>query len=125
MRSNYVRAVPCFIRYGLSGLLLGTVPFFSASAAEAFSQGAAAIDAREQLRQQERERALQNQNTPQADARVAAPERVLPDYPPHEKPCFTINRLVLVGESAERFQWALAAANDAKGRCRALHGAWL
>ncbi|MDY7606678.1 ShlB/FhaC/HecB family hemolysin secretion/activation protein [Serratia marcescens] len=119
MRSNYVRAVPCFIRYGLSGLLLGAVPFFSASAsaAEAFSQGAATIDAREQLRQQERERALQNQNTPQADARVAAPERVLPDYPPHEKPCFTINRLALVGESAERFQWALAAANDAKGRC--------
>ncbi|OKB64713.1 transporter [Serratia marcescens] len=117
MRSNYARALPCFIRCSLSGLLLSAVPLLSASAAGVSGEGAAAIDAREQLRQQERERALQSQNAPQADARLAGPELVLPDYPSHESPCFTINRLMLVGESADRFQWALAAANDAKGRC--------
>jgi len=82
----------------------------------------ASIDAREQQRQQERERALQNQNTPQADARLSRPDVALPDYPTDEHPCFIINRLTLIGESAERFQWALEAAADAKGRCLGRQG---
>ncbi|WP_253718465.1 ShlB/FhaC/HecB family hemolysin secretion/activation protein [Serratia marcescens] len=82
----------------------------------------ASIDAREQQRQQERERALQQQNAPQADARLSRPEAVLPDYPVNESPCFTINRLTLVGEAAGRFQWALDAAADAKGRCLGSQG---
>ncbi|MEL5513318.1 ShlB/FhaC/HecB family hemolysin secretion/activation protein [Serratia bockelmannii] len=81
-----------------------------------------AIDAREQQRQQARERALQQQNAPQADARLSRPEAVLPDYPVNESPCFTINQFTLVGEAAGRFQWALDAAADAKGRCLGSQG---
>ncbi|WP_260440789.1 ShlB/FhaC/HecB family hemolysin secretion/activation protein [Serratia marcescens] len=89
----------------------------AATPSDAPERAASAIDAREQQRQQARERALQQQNAPQADARLSRPEAVLPDYPVNESPCFTINRLTLVGESAARFQWALDAAADAKGRC--------
>lgn len=115
MRSDNARALLYSIRCGLSGLLIGVVPLFSASAAT--SDGMASIDAREQQRQQERERALQQQNAPQADARLSRPDVVLPNYPTDERPCFIINRLALVGESADRFQWALGAAADAEGRC--------
>lgn len=80
-------------------------------------RAASAIDAREQQRQQERERALQSQNNPQSDVRLARPELERTQYPADEPPCFTINRIALVGESAGRFQWALKAAADAKGRC--------
>ncbi|HGM7840051.1 TPA: ShlB/FhaC/HecB family hemolysin secretion/activation protein [Serratia marcescens] len=85
-------------------------------------RAASAIDAREQQRQQARERALQQQNAPQADARLSRPEAVLPDYPVNESPCFTINRFTLVGDAASRFQWALDAAADAKGRCLGSQG---
>ncbi|MCS4280916.1 ShlB/FhaC/HecB family hemolysin secretion/activation protein [Stenotrophomonas rhizophila] len=76
----------------------------------------------ELLRQQERERALREQLETRPDARlqdapVAAPERL----PQEEAPCFVIERISLGGEQAERFQWALAAANvngdPALGRC--------
>lgn len=118
--SDSVRALLYSIRCGLSGLLIGVVPLFSASAST--SDGMASIDAREQQRQQERERALQQQNAPQADARLSRPDVVLPDYPTDERPCFIINRLALVGESADRFQWALNAAADARGRCLGSQG---
>ncbi|RLM02110.1 hypothetical protein BIY27_25790 [Gibbsiella quercinecans] len=104
-------------------LLFTGVLFISASAEAAPTgedspeRAASAIDAQEQQRQQERERALLRQNAPQADARLSRPEAVLPDYPANESPCFTINRLTLVGEAADRFQWALEAAADARGRC--------
>ena len=84
MRSDNARALLYFIRCGLSGLLIGAVPLFSASAST--SEGVASIDAREQQRQQERERALQQQNAPQADARLSRPVAVLPDYPVNESP---------------------------------------
>lgn len=76
----------------------------------------------ELLRQQERERALREQLESRPDARlqdapVAAPERL----PQDEAPCFVINRITLEGEQADRFQWALPAANvkgdPALGRC--------
>ncbi|MGF6189166.1 hemolysin activation/secretion protein [Serratia sp. 509] len=98
-------------------LLVGAFPIMAATSSDAPEKAASALDAREQQRQQERERALQSQNAPQADARLSRPEVALPDYPTDERPCFTINRLTLVGESTERFQWALDAAADAKGRC--------
>lgn len=88
-----------------------------ATPAEASEQGATTVDAREQLRHQERERALEQQNAPQAEARLPRGDIRLPDYPTHERPCFTLNRLTLVGESAQHFQWALNAAADAEGRC--------
>ncbi|MFP1740693.1 ShlB/FhaC/HecB family hemolysin secretion/activation protein [Lonsdalea quercina] len=85
-------------------------------------QGAAAIDAREQLRQQERTRALREQNTPQADVRLQTPDAALPGYPTEENPCFTIHHLALQGEASEQFQWALASAADANGRCLGAQG---
>ncbi len=109
-----------------SGLCLLLVSLSTASpalmAAPEVQDAAAALDAQEQQRQQARERALQQQNAPQADARLSRPVAVLPDYPVNESPCFTINRLTLVGESAARFQWALDAAADAKGRCLGSQG---
>ncbi len=57
--SDTARALLYSIRCGLSGLLIGVVSLFSASAST--SDGMASIDAREQQRQQERERALQQQ----------------------------------------------------------------
>ncbi len=98
-------------------LLTLSSPIFAASQPGALEQEAATLDARQQLRQQERENALQSQNTPQTDTRLARPDIALPDYPAHESPCFTINQIILIGESADRFQWALSAVDDAKGRC--------
>ncbi|MFP1961463.1 ShlB/FhaC/HecB family hemolysin secretion/activation protein [Lonsdalea quercina] len=92
---------------------------------EAPMQGAAAIDAREQLRQQERTRALKEQNTPQADVRLQMPDAALPGYPTEENPCFTIHHLALQGEASEQFQWALASAADANGRCLGAQGIML
>ncbi|WP_045784834.1 ShlB/FhaC/HecB family hemolysin secretion/activation protein [Chania multitudinisentens] len=88
----------------------------------AVSQNAAAIDAQEQIRQQERERALQQQNTPQNDVRLDRPTAPLPDYPTNESPCFTINTFTLAGDAANRFQWALNAVQDAQGRCLGSQG---
>ncbi|MBH3133525.1 ShlB/FhaC/HecB family hemolysin secretion/activation protein [Serratia marcescens] len=107
----------------LAGVLFtGTFPGMAATPSDTPERAASAIDAREQQRQQARERALQQQNAPQADARLSRPDVVLPDYPTDERPCFIINRLTLVGESADRFQWALNAAADARGRCLGSQG---
>ncbi|MFG1174519.1 ShlB/FhaC/HecB family hemolysin secretion/activation protein [Erwiniaceae bacterium CAU 1747] len=100
-------------------LLVGALPTMAVTPSD---RGAAALDAREQQRQQERERALQQQNTPQADARLSRPEIDLPDYPTNEHPCFPVQHFILTGESADRFQWALEAADDAKGRCLGSQG---
>ncbi|MFP1752654.1 ShlB/FhaC/HecB family hemolysin secretion/activation protein [Lonsdalea quercina] len=94
----------------------------AADSPDAPMQGAAAIDAREQLRQQERTRALREQNTPQADVRLQTPDAALPGYPTEENPCFTIHHLALQGEASEQFQWALASAADANGRCLGAQG---
>jgi len=102
----------------LTGVLLTlSFPILAATPSEVSEQNATSLDTREQQRQQERERALRKQNTPQTDIRLARPDLTLPDYPANEHPCFTINQITLIGESADRFQWALDAAADAKGRC--------
>ncbi|MDR2880580.1 MAG: ShlB/FhaC/HecB family hemolysin secretion/activation protein, partial [Azoarcus sp.] len=74
------------------------------------------------LRQQERERILRQQQETKPDVRLERPatpeqERLSED----ESPCFRINRITLVGDAAERFQWALCAADPSgdpvSGRC--------
>ncbi|WP_174258322.1 ShlB/FhaC/HecB family hemolysin secretion/activation protein [Variovorax sp. PBL-H6] len=78
----------------------------------------------EEQRQQDRERALRRQQE-RAFHNPARPElraeaRQLPDDEPS---CLRVDRLVLAGERAEDFQWALAAAagevgsDDPRGRC--------
>ena len=98
------------------------------------AQSIAPTDATTQefLRQQERERALRQQLERTPDARLKRPETHdhLGRLPTDESPCFTINRIVLQGDAAERFQWTLAqadAADDATedaaaGRCVGARG---
>ncbi|WP_440534431.1 ShlB/FhaC/HecB family hemolysin secretion/activation protein [Variovorax sp. YR566] len=78
----------------------------------------------EQQRQQERERALREQNERTVDQRPqAAPPAPVQRIPESESPCFRIDRVLLVGEQSESFQWAVAdlsgpEANDSPiGRC--------
>lgn len=83
----------------------------------------------EEQRQQERERALRRQQERTVDTRLQPDGR--PEdrrLPKDEAPCFRIDRIVLAGERAEDFQWALAAAagddgaDDPRGRCIGTEG---
>lgn len=75
------------------------------------------------LLQQQRERAQREQLEPSPDVRLQAPQDNAGDLrlPRDEKPCFKIDRVVLSGDQAEDFQWALRAGNPAddpvQGRC--------
>lgn len=92
--------------------------------------GATVIDraAQEQLLQQERERQLRDQQETSPDVRLPTPTSP-PEflvYPDNESPCFTISSITLIGESAEKFQFALLAVTDgndsAIGRCLGAQG---
>lgn len=75
-----------------------------------------------QVLPQERERALREQQEARPDVRLQ-PERgeALQRLPNDETPCFPIRQIVLAGDDAERFRWALKAADPdadpATGRC--------
>lgn len=70
----------------------------------------------EQQRQQERERALREQNERTVDQRPqAAPPVPAQRIPESESPCFRINRVLLVGEQSEPFQWAVADLSGPEG----------
>ncbi|MFY2609281.1 ShlB/FhaC/HecB family hemolysin secretion/activation protein [Achromobacter ruhlandii] len=78
--------------------------------------------AQELLRQQERERILRKQQEAAPNVRARSTHAPSPDLLPRdETPCFPIGRIRLDGEDAQRFLWALRAAdpeNDAAtGRC--------
>jgi hemolysin activation/secretion protein len=70
----------------------------------------------EQQRQQERERALREQNERTVDQRPQAaspaPAQRIPDA---ESPCFRINHVLLVGEQSESFQWTVADLSGPEG----------
>jgi hemolysin activation/secretion protein len=92
--------------------------------------GAAVIDraAQEQLLQQERERQLREQQEISPDVRLlnqASPPELLV-YPDNESPCFTISSITLIGETAEKFQFALSTVTDGEdpaiGRCLGAQG---
>lgn len=81
----------------------------------------------EQLRQIERERALREQLQRTPDVRLERPEaEPAGRIPVDETPCYPIRRIALKGAFAERFQWALGAANpeddQAVGRCLGANG---
>ena len=70
----------------------------------------------EQQRQQDRERALREQNERTVDQRPqAAPSAPVQRIPDAESPCFRIDRMLLVGEHSESFQWAVADLSGADG----------
>ncbi|QGW65148.1 ShlB/FhaC/HecB family hemolysin secretion/activation protein [Lysobacter soli] len=83
--------------------------------------------AQELLRQQERERALREQQETRPDVRMQEAEPApLDRLPADESPCFAIREIRLTGEEAGRFQWALRAADPdgdpATGRCLGTQG---
>lgn len=88
----------------------------------------AATPEEELLRQRERDRVLRDQLEARPDVRLEAlpQEEGSATLPREETPCFRIERIELVGDSAERFQWALQAANPEKdpavGRCLGSRG---
>ena len=77
--------------------------------------------AQELLRQQERERILRQQQETRPDVRLEQPAAAQGRLPEEESPCFQIDHITLSGDAAERFQWALRAADPsedpATGRC--------
>lgn len=82
--------------------------------------------AREELRQQERERSLREQREQTPDVRVERPQPPSLTLPVQESPCFTIERIAVTGDAADRFRWALRAADPpgdrASGRCLGTRG---
>lgn len=79
--------------------------------------------AQQLLLQQQRERAQREQLEQSPDVRLEAPLDSAGNLrlPRNETPCFKIDRVVLNGDQAEDFQWALRAANPVddpvQGRC--------
>ncbi|MEI2261056.1 ShlB/FhaC/HecB family hemolysin secretion/activation protein [Stenotrophomonas indicatrix] len=83
--------------------------------------------AQELLRQQERERVLREQQESRPDVRLENSQGEQGErLPTQEQPCVLIDRIVLDGEGAKDFQWALAAADPredpASGRCLGTEG---
>ncbi|MEJ5134573.1 ShlB/FhaC/HecB family hemolysin secretion/activation protein [Stenotrophomonas indicatrix] len=83
--------------------------------------------AQELLRQQERERVLREQQESRPDVRLENSQGEQGErLPTQEQPCVRIDRIVLEGEGAKGFQWALAAADPredpASGRCLGTEG---
>ncbi|WP_255402754.1 ShlB/FhaC/HecB family hemolysin secretion/activation protein [Pseudoxanthomonas sp. CF125] len=83
--------------------------------------------AQELLRQQERERQLREQQERTPDVRLEAPAAdAALRLPIDERPCFPVRRIELAGEAADRFRWALKAADPsydpATGGCLGTEG---
>lgn len=85
----------------------------------AYSSSQDNIETQQFLRQQEQERALRERQEAQPDVRLDEATAAVLKKPaleaerlPHtETPCFKIKQIILTGDAAEQFQWALAAAN--------------
>lgn len=83
--------------------------------------------AQELRRQQERERALREHQEAVPDVQLqGVPMEARDRLPANETPCFAIKRIVLEGEAAGYFSWALAAADPADdpatGNCLGTEG---
>ncbi len=111
------RLRPC-TRKRLRRQVLAAMFLLAMPATQAWAQAPSPVDAanHEFLRQQERDRALLQQQEQAPDVRLQG-QPTSPQLanggliPGNESPCFTIERIVLVGDSAEQFQWALSAAD--------------
>ncbi len=118
-----LRGVICFVGLWASGWPI-YVQAQTVSPTEAANQ--------EFLRQQERERVLRQQQEQSPDVRLQSAPSVaeLNRLPQDESPCFPIEHILLEGDAAEKFQWALAAANQTEdgvddvaiGSCLGTHG---
>jgi hemolysin activation/secretion protein len=69
-------------------------------------------------RQEQRDRARQKQDEAKPDVRLQPEKRATQaGWPENESPCFPIRRVVLEGDLAGDFAWALKAADGVLGRC--------
>jgi len=107
-------------------LLGGIVILLATSVVQAQSTGENISANQEQL-QRERERLLRQQQEQTPDVRLPAPKEVDVStlFPVEESPCFPITRISLIGEAAERFQFALDSVTGeggALGRCLGAEG---
>ena len=78
-------------------------------------------------RQQQREKALREQQASRPDVHLQAPAAVAEDrIPAGETPCFPVREIRLEGDDAASFAWALKAADPkgdrASGQCLGTHG---
>lgn len=116
-----VTAFPIF-RCITAVLTAGILSCFPSAMALADSAVSAGLDEQQVLLQQERERIQREERERRPDVRLEIPEAdTAQRLPETEAPCFRIDEILLVGDRAERFQWALRAANPsadpALGRC--------
>ena len=86
-------------------------------ATQASAQDISGIAEQQLLLQQQREEARRRQDEAQPDVRLQDKAAPLAGYPASESPCFVIRTIALEGEDARAFDWALDAADDARGRC--------
>jgi hemolysin activation/secretion protein len=101
------RIHPCHL--GLLGCLLAT---------PAFSQTINDLADNQLQRLQQREDARRRQDEATPDVRLEAPAlSTSSGYPEDEKPCFVIRQVMLEGDEAERFRWAIKASAPGLGRC--------
>jgi len=102
---------------GLPGRIGMAVALAVLPMASAFAQGAtpAQLGDQESLREQERARLLRDQLEHRPDVRLQSGLDMsgASRLPANESPCFPITRIVLRGDMADRFQWALEAAGQA------------
>jgi len=107
-------------------VLGGIVTLLAATAVQAQTTGADIAASQEQL-QRERERLLRQQQEQSPDVRLPAPQKndASTIFPVEESPCFPISKIILIGEAAERFQFALDSVtgkDGALGRCLGAEG---
>jgi hemolysin activation/secretion protein len=100
------------LRAGLSSMLAFASPTLRGQVA---SPADINTNTQEQVRQQDRERQLRQRNEPAPDVRLDRPSPAAPSgpLPKDASPCVRIERLMLKGDAADRFQWVLAAADRA------------
>lgn len=100
-------------------LWYGVFVLCSISPIRVSAQSTTELTTQQLQRQQQRERALTEQaEEKRPDVRLPrAPAQTGAAYPADEQPCFPISHITLTGEGSARFEWALAAADDAVGRC--------
>jgi len=107
-------------------LLGGIAMLLATTTVQAQTTGANIAASQEQL-QRERERLLRQQQEQTPNVRLPAPKEVDVStiFPVEKSPCFPISRISLIGETAERFQFALDSVtgeHGALGRCLGTEG---
>ncbi|MQA18811.1 ShlB/FhaC/HecB family hemolysin secretion/activation protein [Rugamonas rivuli] len=102
-----------------SSRLYGMILLYGLVNQSAHGQSQADIAAQQIQRQQQRERAQNEQAEEQRPAvrLPREPVKAAAVYPLDETPCFPIRHIALQGEQSAQFAWALGAVADAAGLC--------